>query len=175
MEFERRVKRTIQSRRLVARSYKPLFARAVKRILAQEIPNIRKIAKRTLTERDATDFIFELNEYYKTFRAKIFREFSGVYHEFGPAIYPLAADEINAPLEAPDEFTAYITEFVDHTTNRYIGSSAGQLTKIVREAEDFIAEIENRLTKWEETRAEQVADREIIDGETGFAQFVPAP
>ncbi len=172
VEFERRVKRTIQSRRLVARSYKPLFARAVKRILAQEIPSIQKIAKRTLTERDATDFIFELNEYYKTFRAKIFREFSSVYQDFGEAIYPLAADEINAPLESPAEFTAYITEFVDHTTTRYIGSSAGQLTKIVREAEDFIAEIEARLTKWEAERAEQVADREIIDGETGFAQWV---
>lgn len=170
-EFERRVKRTIQSRRLVARSYKPLFARAVKKILAEEIPAIRKIAKRTLT-RDATDFIFEMNEYYKTFRAKIFREFSGVYHDFGEAIYPLAADEINSPLESPAEFTAYITEFVDHTTNRYIGSSAGQLTKIVREAEDFIVEIEARLAEWEEVRPERTADREIIDGETGFAQWV---
>ncbi len=172
VEFERRVKRTIQSRRLVARSYKPLFARAVKRILAEEIKNIRRIAKKTLTQRDAGDFIFELNEFYKTFRQKIFKEFSAVYHDFGPAIYPLAADEVNAPLETPAEFTAYITEFVDHTTNRYIGSSAGQLTKIVREAEDFIADIEARLAKWEETRAAQVADREVIDGETGFAQWV---
>ncbi|KKL07599.1 hypothetical protein LCGC14_2584390, partial [marine sediment metagenome] len=169
---EQRVLRTIRSRRLAARSYRPLFLNATKTILKTEVKNIRKIAKASFAQRDVGDFVFEINEFYKTFRKMIFKEFSAVYQQFGIAIYPLATDEINADPEPSPEFTAYTVEFADKTTNRYIGSSAGQLTEVAREAEDPIVAVEERLVQWEERRPDKVADREIIDGENGFAQFV---
>jgi len=168
---EQRQRRTVQSRRRVAQAYKSVFMNAVQRILAKETKAIRRLAKKNFSERQLGEFVFDINQYYKTFRNTISKEIGGVYSQYGEAIYPMAADEINADVEPTAEYMAYVAEFTETTTKRYVSSSVAQLTKMAQE-EDPLAAIEERLEHWEETRAEQIAGREIVDGEAGFAQFV---
>ena len=73
-----------------------------------------------------------------------------------------------------DEYQAWIQEYADHSTNRYIESSRGQLKSVAlkHRENDALAAIEERLLEWEERRPEKFASLETVNGEAGTAQFV---
>lgn len=172
--FELRSLRSIKNRRRLAEAFKPIFRNMAKEILAKECPGIRRIAKKTLQTRETGDFIFEIDKFYKAQKKYIRDKFAGVFAGYGSAIYPVAADEVNAPEDIPDEFNAYTDEFAEHSSNRYVESSRGQLKQVaLKHREDDPADaINQRLDEWEEKRPDKVANREVVDGECGFAQYV---
>ncbi|KKL91847.1 hypothetical protein LCGC14_1890610 [marine sediment metagenome] len=174
ISFESRASRAIKSRRRMAEAFKPLYRNMEKEILKKERAGILKIVKKTLTQRDADDFIFAIDEFYEKFRKFIHNQFAGINSEYGNAIYPIAAEEVNADVEQTAEFAVYLNEFADHSTNRYVESSRGQLKQVVlKHRENDPAEaVEKRLDEWDERRPDKVAGREVVDLESGIAQFV---
>ena len=166
--------RSIKARQRWSRAFKPIFRQVAKEILAIEIPGIKKITKRSFGERTLAEFKFDVDKFYKSNKAKFRKLFAAAYDDYAATIYPIAADEVNANPEPTAEYDDYVNEFIDHTTGRYIGSSQGQLNQVASEhrENDPAKAINERLAQWEDRRPDKVADREVVDGESGFAQFV---
>ncbi len=166
--------RSIRARRRWSQAFKPIFRQVAKEILAIEIPGIQKITKKSFGERILAEFKFDVDKFYKSNKPKFRKLFAAAYDDYAATIYPIAADEVNANLEPTPEYDDYVNEFIDHTTNRYVGSSQGQLNQVASEhrENDPAKAINERLVQWEERRPDKVADREVVDGESGFAQFV---
>ncbi len=166
--------RSIKARKRWSKAFKPIFRHVAKEILAIEVPGVKKIAKKAFTERTLAEFTFDLNKFYETNKPKFRKLFAAAYEEYSQTIYPVASDEVGADPEPTPEYKEYVNGFIDHTTNRYIGSSQGQLNQVASEhrENDAIAAIDTRLAQWEERRPDKVADREVVDGESGFASFV---
>jgi len=173
-DYELRALRSVKSRRRTADAYKPVFRAIEKEILAKEIPAIKKMARKTLKTRTSAEFIHEMGEFYIEFRSFVKTRFAGLLEQYGEAIYPLAADEIGASPDLTDEYKAYLNEYADHSANRYIASSRGQLKSVVMEhrENDALAAVEKRLSEWSERRPDKVADLETVNAESGTAQFV---
>jgi len=171
---EQRSLRAMKSRRRMAIAFKPLFRNMAIEILAKERKGILKITKKTLGQRDIGDFNYEIDKYYDEFKKFVRNKFHSLYIQYGEAIYPIAADEVNADSELTTEFAAYIDEYAEHSANQYVGSSRGQLKSIAQNSkiENAAIAIEDRLNEWDDKRPDKIADKEIISGESGFAQFV---
>lgn len=170
--------RSLQWRRRTADAYKQPFRDATKRILAVERKNVEKFAKKGFGERTIVNFNNDIDEWYLSDKTKDFvrKEFAGVYKSYADEIHKIASQEINS-IEKPDEaFGAEIDKYIEHTSNRYIMSSRGQLKSEARKAEetetDSIEAINKRLDEWDEKRPDKVANREVVDGESGIASYV---
>ena len=172
--FELRGMRSINLRRRYAKAFKPIFRAVGESILKIEIPAVKRLAAEAFTQRDVGDFQYGLDGFYRENRGKIRKVFAAAYTEYANTIYPIAADEVNYKEDPGAEYQQYVDEFVDHTTDRYIGSSRGQLVEQAAKyrEDDPAGAIDARLAEWEETRPDKIADREAVDGECGFAQFV---
>jgi hypothetical protein len=108
-------------------------------------------------------------------------EFSSVYTAYAADIHNIVVSEVNNPNIPIDEyFQEEVDRFAENTSQRYLRSSRGQLKSVARKAvaqrdtraEDPIMAIETRLDEWDEKRPDKVADREVVDGESGIATFV---
>lgn len=173
--FELRALRSLKARRRTAEAWKEVFRSVEKDVLSREVPAIRKIAQKTLKTRTTADFLEEMNGYYNgNFRGFLHRRFGGLFGQYGEVIYPLAAEEIGAGVELTDEYRQWLAEYTDHSTNRYIESSRGQLKELAMEhrENDALGEIEKRLGEWEAKRPDKIAELEVVNGECGTAQFV---
>lgn len=164
--------RSIAGRRRVADSYRERFKEATRKILKRERTAIMRIAKKTLQERALKDFGNQIDEFYEKNRDVIRAAFAGVYQSYAADIYPIALEEVNGKGEPDEEFRRYVDQYSDNTSTRYINSSRGQIKGIARDSEQPIEDIEQRLNDWEEKRPEKIASREVVDGETGIAQYV---
>jgi len=170
-----RIIRSITERKRVSREHRTLFYNAVKRILEEDNPRVRVIAK-SLTTRDIIDYNEQIDEYFNGRYAAYRREFSGPYMALGSAIYPIAADEVKANEKPDAQYDQYLDEFIATVSLRYVNTSRNQLKQVARRAEaegsDPVEAVEERLDEWDQKRPAQIADREIVDGENGLAQFV---
>ncbi len=166
--------RSIKARRRWSKAFKPIFRQVAREILAIEVPGIQGITKKSFGERTLAEFKFDVDKFYKKNKPAFRKLFAVAYDSYAETIYPIAADEVNADPELTPEYKEHVNEFIDHTTNRYIGSSQGQLSSVASEhrENDPARAINERLTQWEERRPDKVADREVVDGESGFSQFV---
>jgi hypothetical protein len=164
--------RSIAGRRRVADAYRERFKEATRKILKRERTAIMRIAKKTLQERALTDFNRELDGFYDKNRDVIRSAFAGVYQSYAAEIFPIAREEVNGKGEPDEEFSRNIDQFADNTSTRYINSSRGQIKAIARDSEKPVEDIEQRLNEWDEKRPEKVSSREVVDGETGIAQYV---
>jgi HK97 family phage portal protein len=152
-------------------SFAPLFLDTSNRMVRGELRNVRRANERM----DAGAFAAWLDDYYFNDHPTFMRSlWSPVFRSYGEAVASAAADEIGG--EAPD-----VSEFVEmHTetfTARYSASSRMQLKGIVRESEEVRADVETRLTEWDEgngklTRAEQYAQSEPVQIGNGIAKLV---
>ncbi|KKL84476.1 hypothetical protein LCGC14_1964360 [marine sediment metagenome] len=139
---------------------------------------MKKIAKKTLSERTQGEFNNRVDEWYlsESVRKFIEKELAGVYESYADEIYKVAADEINSQLEANEAFRLEVQNYIKNSTTRYIMSSRGQMKSVVRKAIekelDTIEAVELRLARWEEKRPEKESRREIIAGAAGLASFV---
>lgn len=168
--------RSIKARRKLREAYLDPFRRAAAGIVATEVDAIKDIAESTLGARDLGDFRRDIGEWYRENRESIRAKIGAVYQSYGLDIHPLAAQEIGEDEEPTDEFHTEISKFTDNTTDRYIGSSRAQLISVARKAQEADGDpheaVLTRLSEWEEKRPGKVADREVVDGESGLAQAV---
>ena len=170
--------RSVRLRRKIGEAFKSRFFEAIKRIVAKEVKQMKKIAKKTLSERTQGEFNTQVDKWYlsEPVRKFIEAELAGVYESYAEEIYKVAAEEINSKLEADEAFRQEVQRYVENSTTRYIMSSRGQMKSVVRKAIekelDAIEAVELRLARWEEKRPEKESRREIIAGAAGLASFV---
>lgn len=144
-----------------SRAYLDVGARIVKR----ETADIRKAVKKYLTERSSTEFSLWLEEYYRSAPDWIVRMVDPVNKSFAGTIQELVAAEEGKELteKMRSDLVTFTDDFSAAFAARHVGSSSGQIRKIINEADsvESAAElISERLDSWDEKSAEQVARNE---------------
>lgn len=163
-----------QKRRELARSMRPVFREGATRILNRELRELRKAAPRRLGTRDANTWAGFLEEFYDSYRPEIARKIRPAFESLAALVVPETRTELAEETQAPTEETVaeFVTGLADGYAARHAQSSIGQLIQITRDSvEDPMAELEERLAEWEETRPGKDAERETVQGSSALAKM----
>lgn len=167
-------RRAQDRRRELARSLRPTFQDAAERILHREVRDLRKAAPRRLGERDANTWAGFLEEFYDSYRPEIARKMRPAFESLAALVVPETRNELAEEAEAPTEeaVAEFVTGLADGYAARHAQSSIGQLIQVTRDSvEDPMAELEERLAEWEETRPGKDAERETVQGSSALAKL----
>lgn len=161
-------------RQRVMKSYRKVFEDAARQIIKKETDNIRRAAKRYLTERSYDLWQTWLNDFYRDFPEHILKVKMGpAFMALADAIKFIAASEVNAQEPSVENF---VKAYNDTFSQNYSDSSKGQLEVVVRDAtqnnKDPLEMIEARLTEWEERRPGKVALNETVRLSNAVAKTV---
>lgn len=165
-----------QTRERTANSYKRIFEAAAQKVVQREKQNVLKAAKKHLQERSSSSFVEWLDDFYREFPQFIRREMRAAIFGLTEAIQSIAGEEVNANIGMTPELEKFAEDYMEAYTQRYVGSSRGQLRSIVNQAiddgDDLIGVVETRLDQWEERRPGKVAMNETVQASNAIARFV---
>ena len=157
----------------LAKQYEGLFRDAGARIVAREVKDLKRAAKKMLKERDSTDFLVYLEDYYRKAPEWIEKTILPVFLSLGEAARDAAAQEIGAD---PADMNEWLSGYAERYGRQHAGSSEGQLRALITQAqtdaEDSYELIEERLGEWEEKRPGKIAQRETVELSNKVARFV---
>lgn len=162
-----RERRSAETRRRLALSFRPVFADAGRRIIRAERREVMKLVEAHLRQRDLQTFMAQLDRFYaqdnEAFRAFVTGASGPAFRALAEALEPELRDELGA-LESTDDLDIFVGELVAGFAARHLISSMGQLKAVANEARggDVIAAVEKRFDEWEEKRPDRLAQRESI-------------
>lgn len=166
-------KRSGALRRKITISYKSQFRNYGKSIVEEEVTALRDILKGEPTE---TELKMAMEEFYKEFKSRIELLAGGVLSSYASAIIPIVKDEISSSLEIESQFDNFLRDYKDYFSNRHINSSKNQLLALYRKALEeqleVFQELDNRLSEWEEKRADKIVMRESVRTENAFTKTI---
>ena len=160
-----------RNRMTLATRYERMFEDAAGRVVKRETADIRRAIKKKLGERDNTDFLVWLEDYYQKAPEWIRSTMMPVCTSYAEMVQSASQDEVGADtVDGVDEFTG---KYVDGFAARHTGSSEGQIKKIVRETPgDPTEAVAQRLDEWDDRRAGKVAMNETVQLGNAIARFV---
>ena len=164
---ERRTQRSIQSRRRLQGSHRNLFEDAASRFLTREIHAVDRLVKRFLPD-DPDKFIAEMRTFYDGHISATERIMLPVLLAFAEGIHAAAADEISTTPDFGARLQAFAQEYVRKMALGVNTHSRKRLTQRAREENPDEA-VDRELREWEESRAFQVARREVIEADGAFS------
>lgn len=144
----------------VAQSYRRVFEEAGKRIVEREAQNIRRAAKKNLTERSVQTFKDWTEDFYRDFAKFIQHQMGPASYALAEAIEPLVKEQIKKDSTA--NLDKLVEEYLAAFTARYIKSSRGQLDELLAKDADPSDEIEERLGEWEQKRPGKIGMNETV-------------
>ena len=152
-----------------------MFKDAAQRMVNGEVKDIKRAIK-NLRERDSTDFLNWLNDYYEKAPERIRQIMLPVFSTFADMIQGQASQEVGIDPGMTPELERFMGEYTDAFAARYTGSSKGQIKALLRDAPneglDPADVIEERLDEWEQKRAGKVAMNETVQAGNAVAKFV---
>jgi len=163
---EQRTVRGAILRKRTAESWEKVFADAAGRIAEREKQNVSRAVKKYLGNGDIDGWSAWLGDFYRDFPGYIRRQIEPPVEGLADAIYPQAANEINADEKITDEAGRFISDYTDGFDKRYTESSRNQLEAVVNEAKDAGGDtgeaVLGRLDEWERKRPEETALNETV-------------
>jgi phage portal protein BeeE len=171
---ETRSVRSAKSRRAIANSFGILLKDAAARIVRKECHDLKKAIGEQLKLRDANSFTQWLEKYYRELPDYIKKQITPVYQAFSNAIRAEIANELGTDESVKPEDEHFVRSFADVFVKRYIGASKGQMEAILRDtaAQDMETILDERLSEWEDTRADKVAMNEKTQASNAFAKNI---
>jgi len=167
---EKRAARPRSARRRIGKAYRPLFVEAAKRIVRREEADIMPIARKAWNARGIEDFQAFVDDYYGTGAAYgshgeyVKKQMAPVIHSYVEAIQGAAADEIGAEPGMTPAMTTFATAYTAFLVGRWVGSSRGQVSEVVKGATvagvDPVAALQGRFDEWGDKRPDKLADWE---------------
>ena len=159
--------RNIIARDKISKRYHPLIKDAASQVIWREGILINRIfkGKNSLNENRANGNIEQdIEATYKTFKPYVEKKMLPVFMAFADSVFNQALLEIGESVdEVPDDIVLEINRYTDVYAKRHIGSSSGQLIKILNDSgDDFQDQIQQRLDEWQETRASKIANNETV-------------
>lgn len=147
-----------------AQSYKKAIEKAVLEIVKREKERVMENARKHLGNNDLNGWNEWLEQFYRDFPEHFINgKVKGVFLALAQIIAELAAREVNGQKPEMDKFTR---DYTSTFSERYTGSSRGQLKDVVKRARDEqrdeLPAIEERLDEWVERRPAKVAENEAV-------------
>ena len=174
---EQRSIRSAGGRRRLATAQRKIFRDAAARVLKREAQDILAAARRAFgarSHRDAQSFNHWLDAFYRDQKAFVEKQFTPSMQAYAQMVANAAGDEVNTDvsLERIEKFVqAYIAAFAQ----RHVGVNLAQVRKMVDAAlllDDPMDALEQDLTDWQETRANETADWESNRESNAVAKLV---
>ena len=144
--------RSGEARRRLSEVYRGRFEQAFTNIIRRERDQVMKGALDCFTQRDQTDFIRWVREYYDELRKNGFHgnELWGLYSSFASAIGQEAAAEIGATFGMTPELEVFMREYAQGYVNRHIGMSMASILEAIGQPDgDPLDLLTLNLDKWD--------------------------
>ena len=153
---------TMRSR--LRNSYLEIYRDTAARILRKERVDIRRQMKKTLRNRDLTEFLMWLDEYYAGIGDYIKRQMMPINTSYGEAVAAEAQDEINEEPEMSPELERFIDSYTGGYAARHMGISLDLIRRALTrpQVEDITVDqaIDEELDTWEDNRSNVIAQEE---------------
>ncbi|MGV7223278.1 MAG: phage portal protein [Nitrospinales bacterium] len=150
-----RAQKSVKKRDRITKRYYPLIEEAAARIVYRESGLVVKHFKSA---------IGEIERAYDGFQAYIVAKIGPVFKAFSEDIYNQATLEVGKEIEeTPEDVLIEINSYTSAYARRHVGSSVGQLTKIIRDNNEDINDlVVERLDEWKEKRSTKIASNESV-------------
>lgn len=156
-----------RSRRRTIKAFNKVWRNAADRIVGPETKDVRRAARKFLSERSAEDFEQWLRDFYDRHPETVAKRFAPALNSMAEALVPISADEIGEELELDDALQDIVDSYLSRIANAYSSNSRGQLLSVMEEAieknEDPLKAIEQRLDEWDDKRAKKTADWRSVE------------
>ena len=174
--LEQRNIRAAMNRARLAKRFEPAIRDAASRVVKREVRDLKRAVKNHLRERDSTDFLVYLEDYYKQAPEWIRKTITPVFSTLADMIQAEAAREVGVEAGMTEELKEFVREYTEAFAARHAGSSGGQIKALIRDARaqglDAADLIDERLGEWEEKRPGKVAMNESVQESNAVARFV---
>ncbi len=158
--------------RIMRRSVR-LWEDAATRLVRREVADIRRALPRHLGKRNAESFEAWLAQFYEELRAALPSYFQALMETYAETILADVAAELDGePQELTDELRQWVEEYLANLAATYTVGGEKQIRALLAEAEDeedAAAAIEERLTGWEENRAQKTALEQAFEAGNALA------
>ncbi len=153
----------------MARAMEPVLLDIAGRVTRREVRDVRKLVDKHLRKRSADEFLDELRTFYLEFDDVVADGFRAALLSYARQAMLAASAELGKKSKGlTDELRAFVGEYLASMGNGWAASSRTQIEIVLSEAleagEDPAAALDERLTRWEESKPEKVADRHAFEG-----------
>jgi|688.fasta_scaffold07358_12 HK97 family phage portal protein len=153
---------------------RPLFQDVSKRVVRREVADLRKAVDKHLRKRSLADFRIWLGQFYDEFPSVVREAFSALLQSYaGQAMTAAAAELGKDDAGVNDELRAFIDDYLAAMANGHVAASRRQLEALISDAQadgaDPAEYIEQRVTGWEESRPEAMAQRQATEAGNALA------
>lgn len=161
------------SRVEMARAMQPVLEDIALRVTRREVRDVRKLAEKHLKKRAADDFLEEIRKLYNEFNGVVEDNFRAALMSYARQAMLAAGAELGKKSKGlTDELRQFVQDYLAALGNGWAASSRTQLEIVLDEAlasdADPLAAIDERLTRWEETKPAKAADRQAFEGLNAF-------
>jgi HK97 family phage portal protein len=168
---ETRGRRSAGERRRLADRHRPLYRETVARVLRREANDVGAAARRLLEKRGRGEFEQWLEEFYREHQAFVLEQVRPVAETYAGGVAREAGDEIEEGEPAEDVLSRWVEAYVAAFAARLAAQQQDRVRQALA-AEDPAAALEDELSTWRETRADDVAAEEVVRLGNAVAVFV---
>jgi HK97 family phage portal protein len=163
----------INRRHKAIRTHWPLYRDVAARVLRREANDVRNQAKK-LMQRSLADFYNWLDDYYAEHSQFTTRQFAPLAKSYGALVASAAQEEIGAPDEGiTDDLQRWINSYLASFGTRMAEISKsrikGALERAQEENLDPVETLDQELSGWDQTRADDTANWESVRFNNGLA------
>lgn len=161
---EQRALRSATARFRLHAAYVKLFQRAAEHFVTHEARAALRILKKAFeSAAPVEDLIRLLEEFYRTFSDSVIREMFPVILAMSELIRQEIESETGSTV-AVENLERFSAQYVQGYADRHIGSSMGQVRKLVEEtpAEELRETLSQRFTEWGDRRFVKIATNESV-------------
>ena len=156
------------SRVEMARAMEPVLLDVAERMTRREVRDVRRLVDKHLRKRSSDEFLAALRQFYNEFDGVVADGFRAAMLSYARQAMLAASAELGKKsLGLTDELRAFVDEYLAGMGDGWAASSRVQVEILLAEAadagEDPAQVLDERLTRWEETKAEKVADRHAFE------------
>lgn len=157
---EERGRRGVGERERLSEKYRRLYGQALGRVLRREANDVGAAARRLLGKRGRVEFDSWLEAFYQEHQGFVIEQVGPVAEQYAGDVARAAEEEIGETVDGGAVgrwLRAYLAGFAARLAAR-------QMARVYRalEAEEPEAALEEELTRWRETRADDVAVEELV-------------
>jgi HK97 family phage portal protein len=154
-------RRALPARVGSAKTLQPVFRDTIQRIVRREIAEIRRAISRYLEAGDRGGFLEWLESFAEEHAAWMEPRMLPLYQSMAAAMADAARNELEGDIQAED-LADFVADYNRAYALRHASSTQGQIAALARDPGEMEPReaIDQRLSEWDETRAEKEADWE---------------
>lgn len=157
----------------MARAMEPVLEDIAKRLTGREVRDVRRLVDKHLRKRADDEFLAAVAALYNEFGSVVVDGFRAALLSYARQAMLAASAELG--VKSPgltEELRTFVDEYLANMGNGWAASSRTQIGIVLDEAVaaglDPATAVEERLTRWEETKPGKTADRHAFEGLNAF-------